>query len=124
MVAAGGVMAQTDVCSIACANFTASYGLCQILTDSEQQYLCTCDAYQGIGEIVLIPFLHLQAASSFPPPAPQLPTFYFQSVTLRTPPPQFCLLWIKPYVVLFELLGSSVAGHRYKGHCGGDSGEL
>jgi len=48
-------MAQTDVCSSDCASFTASYGVCQNLTDTEQQYLCTCDAYQGIGETVSIP---------------------------------------------------------------------
>lgn len=68
------VNAQSDVCATDCANFTASYNLCQTLTDDESQYLCTCDAYKGIGDSVfslkppLIP--HSPAL-----PASLLPTF-------------------------------------------------
>jgi len=77
-------MAQTDVCSSDCASFTASYGVCQNLTDTEQQYLCTCDAYQGIGETVSIPSPTYKPFPRSPPPAPQMQAF----IPNRLPLPQ------------------------------------
>ena len=96
LLSATVVHGQSDVCGNDCANFTASYNLCQTLSTDDAQYLCTCDAYKGIGDTV---------------PIPPRPIFSFLG--------SFDL-----FFVVFELLGFGDAGYRYSNDGGGCSAEM